>query len=411
MSVQIKKIDDRDPSVHRSSGDWSDGGNGLEYMGTTSRTNRLGASLTIPFTGTKIVIFGTVDWTGAGQTPTSLFSVDQGRATQYTGTQLSNDQNYGQKFYESDTLPYGNHVLVVTISNAPSITASFTFDWAEIYDPGPPTPPSTSHTPTPSTSSTVSRSPPPPTTSNTPPTQSSGTSSTASSSSTSRTITSSESNSSSASLPNSSYASSSLTSTALLPTGSANNNTSLDAQHGDQQDQASTATSSKSPIAPIIGGVVGALALIIIMLLGIIFCLRRKRRAEGGKLMLPTHAGMSPLSTAAAGTDITPFLTSPRTSGQFTARGSDSAFGLSSPSNTSDYQMSGANIGSHAKRLDGSYSATSPSASSNDGRSMMFTPAGAPESYGVLTKQEQAQQDRNQRRISEAPPPGYDDPF
>jgi len=50
-AVQVTKIDDRDPSVIRSPGDWSNGGNGKEYLGTTTRTNRLGASLTIPFSG------------------------------------------------------------------------------------------------------------------------------------------------------------------------------------------------------------------------------------------------------------------------------------------------------------------------------------------------------------------------
>jgi len=126
--------------------------------------------------------------------------------------------------------------------------------------------------------------------------------------------------------------------------------------------------------------------------------------------ILVTNAPSTPATRER--TDVTPFLTGPRSSGQFTATGSD-GFGPASPNAISDYQTSSPDTFSNpdSRSMATSQSLTSPS-SSQDARSMMFNPTGMPASYG-FTKQEQAQQDAYQRRREdiEAPPPSYDDPF
>lgn len=157
MSIQVTRIDDQDPSITYSSSNWILGGNGNEYMGTTMRTVTLGASMKIiftgesniaclhgqrvitsihPYIGTKIAVFGSLGPEIYGKAPTSLFSIDGGRAQQFIGTQADNDSLYQQKFYESPDLTPGHHILLVTISDVPSLTSAFIVDYADISNSG-----------------------------------------------------------------------------------------------------------------------------------------------------------------------------------------------------------------------------------------------------------------------------------
>ncbi|PPQ90564.1 hypothetical protein CVT25_015878 [Psilocybe cyanescens] len=130
----IIKMNDRDPAISYSVNGWSYGGNSNEYQGTTRRTNKLGVSMTIPFTGSKVMLFGTIDSAALGTSPTPSFSIDNGPAQQVTLRQTESIQ-YQQKFYESPDLDAGSHVLMVTIVRAPTDRAHFTFDYVKFYPP------------------------------------------------------------------------------------------------------------------------------------------------------------------------------------------------------------------------------------------------------------------------------------
>ncbi|KAF9565083.1 hypothetical protein CPC08DRAFT_720670 [Agrocybe pediades] len=157
MSVQIIQIDDQNPAFSYSPGDWTLGGSGNEFMNTTMRTVKLGASMRISFVGKsaspvlvsvgltdlrgilgrKISVYGSLGPSSKfGKTPTSLFSIDDGRAVQFIGTQDEDISLYQQKFYESPDLELAPHVLLATISDVPSDIASFVVDYAEITNPG-----------------------------------------------------------------------------------------------------------------------------------------------------------------------------------------------------------------------------------------------------------------------------------
>ncbi|KAF9565105.1 hypothetical protein CPC08DRAFT_748101 [Agrocybe pediades] len=332
-AVQVTKIDDRDPSVIRSPGDWSNGGNGKEYLGTTTRTNRLGASLRIPFTGTKILIYGTIDSAELGQTPTSLFSVDDGRATQFVGTQFADAQNYQQKFYESPDLDLGAHNLLITVSSAPSVKASFTFDWAEIYnedvaDADVSDPPdsssssesvtSTSPVPTPTTTS-------PESTEDSQPSTSSTIIITSDTATTPLTFLTSDSNQSTPTIPTSSNQSSTSTATPTTRSASQTDDLLPSVQTPDQVQPhlPQTPALQHAPrTLAMVGSIVGSVVLLFLLLSALLYTRRRRSRGISREkkpfdpemvdtLYSPTSGLQADISH-----HITPFITSPGVSKQ-----------------------------------------------------------------------------------------------
>lgn len=301
--VQVIRIDDRDPSVTLSGGTWSQGGNGNEYLSTTSRTNQVGATVNVRFTGvcgisfcisktaltiskfttqklscitlkgTKIAIYGTIDSTALGTSPVSLFSVDGGRATQFVENQIDRSQ-YQQKFYESADLSPGTHQLVITVSSVPSIRASFTFDFAEYYV-------------SPNVPSTTTSSSTAPMQITTVVIQQSGSSDPAKTTSTSQTSlidSASASASHLSSMPSSSSASGSLPSLTSTPSSSADVSTNtFSAGNGSSKQDAnqvstSGSKSSSSSTPAIVGAVVGVLGLLCILIS--LFFILKKRRAR-----------------------------------------------------------------------------------------------------------------------------------
>ncbi|KAH9484755.1 hypothetical protein JR316_0001655 [Psilocybe cubensis] len=132
MSVHLIRLDDRDPSIIYSNATWASAGNGYEYMRTTSRSNRVGAYMRIPFNGTKIAIYGTIDSSTIGTLPQSLITIDDARGFIFLADQTAEVQ-YQQKFWESGNLPPGPHLLTVNIISGSSMKAAFTFDYVEYY--------------------------------------------------------------------------------------------------------------------------------------------------------------------------------------------------------------------------------------------------------------------------------------
>ncbi|PPQ80221.1 LOW QUALITY PROTEIN: hypothetical protein CVT25_003574 [Psilocybe cyanescens] len=149
MAVHLIRLDDRDPTISYSANTWGQAGNGNEYLHTTTRSNRVGAFMKIPFNaihncknevdlprstakGTKIVLYGTVDSSVIGTLPHSLITVDDSRGYDFVGPQNSEIQ-YQQKFWESSDLPPGPHLLTVSITSGSTNRAAFSFDYAEYY--------------------------------------------------------------------------------------------------------------------------------------------------------------------------------------------------------------------------------------------------------------------------------------
>jgi len=122
-------LDDTDPSIQYSSSQWSPGGGPGEYNTTTHGTLFSGSTITIPFSGTAIQVFGTVTAAGgAFPDPVSTYSIDNGALTYFspnsTGWITSPTM---QRFFTSQPLSDGNHTLSITSTVQGS---HFWFDYA-----------------------------------------------------------------------------------------------------------------------------------------------------------------------------------------------------------------------------------------------------------------------------------------
>ncbi|KAJ7574068.1 hypothetical protein C8J56DRAFT_1126626 [Mycena floridula] len=96
-------LDDSDPSIQYSIGDWTPGGIDLEFKATTHGTTAANAFATIPFSGTYIEVFGTIAAQGTRDHRPLLLQSPQIHLLLYTKP----------VFFASPTLPDGNHTLVV----------------------------------------------------------------------------------------------------------------------------------------------------------------------------------------------------------------------------------------------------------------------------------------------------------
>ncbi|KAF4617384.1 hypothetical protein D9613_006317 [Agrocybe pediades] len=414
----IRRIDDRDPTVTLSSqSDFSQGGNGNEYMSTTTRTNRVGASIQITFTGTQIAIYGTIDSTALGTAPRSLFSIDGGRGQQFVESQVDHSQ-YQQRFYLSPNLTPGQHTLLITVSDVPSVTASFTFDYADIWAIDTPantptptpenTPPATSATPpaqqqqqqqqqtTSSSTSAQQQQTRIETLTETlvqPPLSTSSSSASASSSSNASGVLATPTNSAADSSTTAPIPSSILTGNDSDGSGLAN---SLDS-HGTHPSSTST---SKSSTPAIVGGIVGALVVILVILAIVFFCLRKRRRdAIEGKWNSRAVEKYSDAPATSADTSVRPLVASPLTPSTF----------IQYPS-TLPSEFVGSNHSEYSSSASAS-GRTGPTTSSERG-SMIFLPGAVPATHGHYTSKaaEAAHHRRDPLadRGLDQPPPQYE---
>ncbi|TFK37827.1 hypothetical protein BDQ12DRAFT_736014 [Crucibulum laeve] len=109
------RIDDQDPSIVYSPGQWKKAGSVNEYEGTTMETLASGATSQLQFTGTSIAVFGTIPKRlyGIQGNPNSTYSLDGQFVYQFAPSR-EDDTQYNVTFYQSNTLPLGNHTLLVT---------------------------------------------------------------------------------------------------------------------------------------------------------------------------------------------------------------------------------------------------------------------------------------------------------
>ncbi|EFI27464.1 hypothetical protein CC1G_15499 [Coprinopsis cinerea okayama7 len=167
--MEVTTLDDRHPALVYSSG-WSRSGDPEEYRETTSWTRTVGATVTVQFTGSRIVVFGTLS---EGELPSSTYRVDNGPISVFTPNRMFT-MRYRSQFYDSGALAPGTHTLVIT--NQTEDPDDFLYlDYLEVYRdtsqpetpaPSPPAPPPPP--PSPSTTSTprlaptsISTRPPP----------------------------------------------------------------------------------------------------------------------------------------------------------------------------------------------------------------------------------------------------------
>ncbi|KAF9021346.1 hypothetical protein BDZ89DRAFT_1163823 [Hymenopellis radicata] len=104
-------IDDRDSAVVRT-GSWVDGGTEHEHDSTVSSSKNEGDYLTVTFTGTEIIVYGTYDYSSLGVI--TSYAIDDGTATQVNHTSSGGD-TYQQEFWKSGTLNLTEHKLVLTM--------------------------------------------------------------------------------------------------------------------------------------------------------------------------------------------------------------------------------------------------------------------------------------------------------
>jgi len=108
-------LDDSDPSIQYSIGDWSPGGVDQEFKSTTHGTTAANAFATIPFSGTYIEVYGTIAPQGVGHPdPITTYTIDKGSSTSFAPVTTNTSATLHQfRFFASPTLPDGNHTLVV----------------------------------------------------------------------------------------------------------------------------------------------------------------------------------------------------------------------------------------------------------------------------------------------------------
>jgi len=108
-------VDDRDPSVTYSTGDWAQAGIALEFNSTTTWTGVAGSTASISFIGSSIGVYGTVvarDRDKDSVAPLSLYSIDGGTPVRFRADPAGRTQ-YRQQFFQSPVLPESSHVLTI----------------------------------------------------------------------------------------------------------------------------------------------------------------------------------------------------------------------------------------------------------------------------------------------------------
>lgn len=123
MGVLI--YDDRDAAITYSGADWSLAGSEREFNSTTSWTATEGATAIVNFTGTTISVYGTIAGGLRARAPRSSYSIDGGTPVEYEA-ELTRAVQYNVQFFQSPTLSEGTHTL--TITNTGDDSAQFFLD-------------------------------------------------------------------------------------------------------------------------------------------------------------------------------------------------------------------------------------------------------------------------------------------
>jgi len=131
----ILVLDDRDAAITYSGADWSLAGSDREFASTTSWTATDGATASVNFTGTGIAVYGTIAGGIRVGAPISTYSIDGGTPVEYEADAGLSVQ-YSVLFFESPTLPLGEHTLAIT--NAGAADAPFYLDMIAVTPPDEP---------------------------------------------------------------------------------------------------------------------------------------------------------------------------------------------------------------------------------------------------------------------------------
>ncbi|PPQ81862.1 hypothetical protein CVT25_013462 [Psilocybe cyanescens] len=133
MSAQIFFIDDRNPgmsyiSAQGENSSWSQEENVLEFNQTATWTDREQASVSIPFNGTAISVWGTLSGSVAGPVLTS-YQVDGLPIINVENSSLVDEPQFQVMFYQSPGLKPGMHNLLITNMANGSL---FRFDFVKV---------------------------------------------------------------------------------------------------------------------------------------------------------------------------------------------------------------------------------------------------------------------------------------
>ncbi|KAF9553926.1 hypothetical protein CPC08DRAFT_697234 [Agrocybe pediades] len=104
-------VDDRDPRIVYSAGQWQTTGTINEFDSSTTCSNVVGATATIRFSG-NVSVTGTIGAAANGAAPRSSYSVDGTTPNTFTAVQ-GDTVKYSQVFF-SDVIWSGSHTLVIT---------------------------------------------------------------------------------------------------------------------------------------------------------------------------------------------------------------------------------------------------------------------------------------------------------
>ncbi|PPQ65035.1 hypothetical protein CVT24_008182 [Panaeolus cyanescens] len=283
-------IDDRDSSVTysrpASGGHWSNQASRESdaFQSTLKLTRTVNARATVRFRGTSITVVGVIEDSGSSPiAPSSSYQIDDGAVKVYTGVITNRDQ-YHIEFFKSDPLPMGEHTLVITN------LAELSYLWLDefIITQGPePIPNSPSPSPTIINSDPSSPAPSRIQTTPTSVQANRNPTSISSSPSTSATSTSGSNQGSSSNTPVPIISTSSTLTNTPVPSldpgvdtnagpGSADSNIAGGVFLGSAKEQAPV------PVGAIIGGVLGALALILAIVLVLMWWRQLARKKKEG---------------------------------------------------------------------------------------------------------------------------------
>ncbi|KAJ2912039.1 hypothetical protein MD484_g8369, partial [Candolleomyces efflorescens] len=107
----VLALDDRDATIAYSTG-WSQAGSSNEFNSTTTFSETVGARAQVTFYGSRITVYGTIA-ASLRNRPTSSYTLDNAAAVNFEG-RTSVSVQYNQMFYQSPVLPVAAHTLTIT---------------------------------------------------------------------------------------------------------------------------------------------------------------------------------------------------------------------------------------------------------------------------------------------------------
>ncbi|KAF9021347.1 hypothetical protein BDZ89DRAFT_1116005 [Hymenopellis radicata] len=130
--AEYTTIDDRDSAVVRT-GLWFDDEAGASYNSTLSSSTHEGDFLTVTFTGTEIIVYGTYNKNSGGVV--TSYAIDNGLATPVTHSASGDSPQYRQQFWDSGTLDMAEHHLDLTMVHVNTLDRGFTTSvWIDYFN-------------------------------------------------------------------------------------------------------------------------------------------------------------------------------------------------------------------------------------------------------------------------------------